>query len=477
MHTITSRRYFMIRAGAYAAGFAGLRAAYASVRTDCDLLSRPGPGYGPLVRDPERVIDLPEGFTYAIFSRTGEIMDDGLRVPGAHDGMAAFPGPDGLTILVRNHELDLTQSHLGPFGKDVSLPRDIAPSRVFDRGARIETPPAGIEAPDRAVPSPGGTTTLVYDTRPARAGEPGRLVSHSLSLVGTERNCAGGPTPRNTWISCEESVVKARAGRARDHGYCFEVPATTQIGLVEPVPLREMGRFNHEACATDPATGIVYMTEDRADGLIYRYLPMVHDDLARGGELQAAVVKDRPGLDTRSWKERSIEPGARVTLEWTTMKEVGSPGDDLRMRGFEQGAARFARGEGMWYGKGAIYFVCTNGGAALKGQVWKLTPSAAGGSLELFIECTHPGPMENPDNITVSPWGDLVLCEDESSVNTDGVQRLYGVTPAGDVYILARNRMNRSEFAGATFSPDGTTLFVNIQRPGLTLAIHGPWRR
>ena len=159
------------------------------------------------------------------------------------------------------------------------------------------------------------------------------------------------------------------------------------------------------------------------------------------------------------------------------MTEVGSPADDLRRRGFEQGAARFARGEGMWYGKGAIYFVCTNGGAARKGQVWKLTPDPAGGSLELFIECTHPGPMENPDNITVSPWGDLVLCEDESSVNTDGVQRLYGVTPAGDVYILARNRMNRSEFAGATFSPDGTTLFVNVQRPGLTLAIRGPWRR
>ena len=131
----------------------------------------------------------------------------------------------------------------------------------------------------------------------------------------------------------------------------------------------------------------------------------------------------------------------------------------------------------MWYGKGAVYFVCTSGGAAKKGQVWKIELDAEGGVLELFIECAHPGPMENPDNITVSPWGDLILCEDETGADTDGVQRLYGVTAGGDIYVLGRNRMNRSEFAGATFSPDGTTLFVNIHRPGLTLAITGPWTR
>jgi uncharacterized protein len=470
-----TRRHFMARAGAYAAAFTGLRRAMGSGGAHGMGLAA-GPGYGPLVEDPEGLIDLPDGFSYTVFSRTGETMDDGLLVPGAHDGMAALAGPDGLTLIVRNHELELSQIALGPFGGDGARPSEIGPSRLFDGGVRITDAPAGVRVPEHAVASPGGTTTLVYDTKPTRQGKPGALVTHSLSLAGTERNCAGGPTPRNTWISCEETVVKAGAGRARDHGYCFEVAASAEIGLVEPVPLREMGRFMHEACATDPATGIVYLTEDRQDGLLYRFVPTDREVLSRGGVLEALAVRDRAGLDTRSWGERTIEPGQRVGLEWITLDEVGSPLDDLRYRGFERGAARFARGEGMWYGRGGVYFVCTSGGAAKMGQVWKLTRDAAGGELELFIECEHPGPMENPDNITVSPWGDLILCEDEASFRADGVQRLYGVTPEGEVYVLGRNRLNRSEFAGATFSPDGTTLFVNIQRPGMTLAIVGPWR-
>ena len=75
------------------------------------------------------------------------------------------------------------------------------------------------------------------------------------------------------------------------------------------------------------------------------------------------------------------------------------------------------------------------------------------------------------DNITLAPWGDLIACEDG-----DGENFLVGVTPEGEPYRLARNAMNDSEFAGAVFSPDRTTLFVNIQTPGLTLAITGPWR-
>lgn len=475
-HAIT-RRHFMARASAYAAAFGGLQRALGSGEGGRGRWPTAGPGYGPLVEDPEGLIDLPEGFSYTVFSRTGERMDDGLLVPGAHDGMAAFAGPDGLTLIVRNHELELSQIALGPFGADGARPDGIGPSRLFDGGVRITDAPAGVRVPEHAVASPGGTTTLVYDTKPTREGRAGALVQHSLSLAGTERNCAGGPTPRNTWISCEETVVKAGTGRARDHGYCFEVAASAEMGLVDPTPLREMGRFNHEACATDPATGIVYQTEDRQDGLLYRFIPDDRDVLSRGGVLQALVVRGRKGLDTRSWKERTIEPGERVGLDWVTLDEVGSPLDDLRYRGFERGAARFARGEGMWYGGGAVYFVCTSGGSAKKGQVWKLVPDGADDVLELFIECAHPGPMENPDNITVAPWGDLILCEDEASFNADGVQRLCGVTPGGEVYVLGRNRLNRSEFAGATFSPDGTTLFVNIQRPGMTLAIAGPWSR
>jgi hypothetical protein len=93
--------------------------------------------------------------------------------------------------------------------------------------------------------------------------------------------------------------------------------------------------------------------------------------------------------------------------------------------------------------------------------------------LELFVEPNNATVVENADNITVSPWGDLIVCEDGP-----GQQFLLGVTPAGQIYKLARNALNGSELAGATFSPDASTLFVNIQHPhGFTLAINGPWKR
>jgi len=152
----------------------------------------------------------------------------------------------------------------------------------------------------------------------------------------------------------------------------------------------------------------------------------------------------------------------------------------LRHRGFAQGAARFARGEGMWYGREAIYFACTNGGRKEIGQIWRYFPSPSEGKpeeeknpgkLELFVEPNDGNLVENADNLTVAPWGDLIVCEDR-----DGPPSLVGITPQGGFYKLGKNAVSDSELAGVTFSPDGTTLFVNIQHDGLTLAITGPWR-
>lgn len=294
------------------------------------------------------------------------------------------------------------------------------------------------------------------------------------------RNCAGGPTPWQTWISCEETTQKAGDGGTKDHGYNFEVLATAASGIAEPVPLRAMGRFNHEAVAVDPASGVVYQTEDRGDGLIYRFLPSTPGELAKGGRLQALVVDGQPSLDLRNWKEQTARPRQAFCTRWIDLDDVEAPEDDLRFRGFEAGAARFARGEGMWYGQSTVYFACTNGGRAKKGQIWRYTPSRfegqsaeknEPGTLELFVEPNSGGLIDNADNLTVSPWGDLILCEDGS-----GRQFLVGVTPAGTIYKFARNAVSRSEFAGATFAPDGSTLFVNIQSDGLTLAITGPWK-
>ncbi|MEO0530952.1 MAG: alkaline phosphatase PhoX [Planctomycetota bacterium] len=469
----TSRREFLRNASAYAAGFAGLRAfvhpsaAIASVATAVD------PGYGELVADAAGLLDLPAGFSYRVISRTGDVMDDGLLVSAAPDGMATFPGPDGTTVLVRNHETKPGMA--GPFGENNERYGKIAADRLYDDG-------------DGITPGVGGTTTLVYDTREQR------VVRQFQSLAGTERNCAGGPTPWGSWITCEETMDRpGELGDPEDsftvtkeHGYCFEVPATADAKLADPVPLVAMGRMRHEAVAVHPASGAVFETEDIDDGAFYRFLPTTPGKLAEGGRLQALVVRGKPSLDTRNWGEQpSVAVGDRFEVDWIDLDEPESPNDDLRYRAFDAGAARFARGEGIWWvdgdaEAGSIYFACTSGGTKRIGQIWKYTPSpgegeagecANAGVLELFLEPNDSRLIENADNLTAAPWGDLVVCEDRYDEDV----RLVGVTPEGRCYTLARNHV-RGEFAGVTFSPDGSTLFVNLQTAGMTLAITGPWR-
>lgn len=319
----------------------------------------------------------------------------------------------------------------------------------------------------------GGTTTLLFNTQAQR------LESHHLSLAGTLRNCAGGPTPWGSWITCEETLVRAGGDIARDHGYPFEVRASLDGLPDRAVALTGMGRFNHEAVAVDPASGVVYQTEDRVDGLLYRFVPDVPGQLHEGGTLEALALLDQPSFDTRNFGGPQVEPGESFDVEWIGLSNTDSPDGDLNQRGFAAGAARFASGEGIWYGDDEVYFACTNGGRAQKGQIWRYRPSpfegtvqesGEPGSLELFVEPNDGTLVENADTITVAPWGDLVVCEDGT-----GDDYVVGITPAGEIYKLARNLNGDGEFAGSCFSPDGTTLFVNMQSEGLTVAITGDW--
>jgi secreted PhoX family phosphatase len=486
---LSTRRHFMLRSGAFAVGFAGLRNAFAreALTLGAPRAAGGAVGYGPLQSDPLRIFELPRGFGYQVISKAGDVMDDGLFVPGKHDGMAAFPDPAGpptRCVIVRNHEVEYAHDTFGAFGPKHELLSKIDAAKVFDRGGGT-------------LVSRGGTTTLTYDTG-GGAGK-GRLEGHWLSLAGTERNCAGGPTPRNTWISCEESVVKrggvpkrkdtpAQGAYEQDHGWCFEVPALTTPGLVAPKPIKPMGRFYHEACATNPLSGVVYMSEDRDDGLMYRYVPVNKDKLLEGGRLQALAVVGKDSLVTRNWDEQTVSVGEKLACRWIDMEDIESPDDSLRKQGFEHGAAKLARVEGMWMGADSVYFAATSGGKNKNGQIWRCRPAPAPiegtpresddpGTLELFIEANDRTVIKNPDNLTVAPWGDLIVCEDDC-VDCDDAQRILGVTPRGEVYVIGRSVLNRSELAGCTFSPDGTTLFVNIQSgPGLTLAIWGPWKK
>jgi secreted PhoX family phosphatase len=456
-----SRRDFISSAGATLVGFAGLRGALAA-----QPLAEQSPfnRFGPLVRDPNGFLDLPKGFGYRVVSAKGREMADGLLVPGRPDGMAAFAGEDGLTLLIKNHEMSPDPADEGAFGSDFERLDRIDSTRLFDAGTDGR-------------PGLGGTTSVLYDTRT------GRVLEERLSLGGTLRNCAGGPTPWGTWITCEETVERAGGRLSQTHGYNFEVPARMDDLPVQAVPIRDMGRFNHEAVAVLPESGIVYQTEDRGDGLVYRFVPNVPGDLLAGGRLQALAVRDRPSLDTRNWgglfRRPQVRPGGAAPVEWIDLHDVESPEDDLRYQGHEAGAARFARGEGMWYAGDAVFFACTNGGGARRGQIWRYKPSPEEGgpgesdrpgTLELFLEATRSSLLENADNITVAPWGDLFVCEDGG-----GTDYLVGVTPEAQLYRFARNRRSEGELCGCVFSPDGSTLFLNMQIEGLTLAITGPW--
>ena len=460
---MVDRRHFIKQFGAFSLAFSGFGQALANTSTINHLLDQKyKEGYGPLIKDPNGILDLPKGFSYSVFSEYNETMDDGLLVPAAHDGMAVFNGSNGNLIIIRNHELG-GESHLrgGPFGPNLELLNKVDKKLIYDLG-------------HNGIPGQGGTTTIIYD--PIQK----KVVRQFLSLAGTMINCCGGPTPWRSWISCEETETQAGEDWKKDHGYNFEVPVSEIPKLTEPVPLKSMGRFSHEAVAIDPDTGIAYQTEDEGNGLIYRFLPNVNGNFHKGGVLQALCFKSEHSMDTRNWHEKNIKSKKSYDTEWVTLDDVESPENDLRFRGSKKGAAIFARGEGMWFDNGKIYFTCTSGGKKKLGQLYVYTPSPNEGKsnenddpgkLELLVEPVDSEIMDMCDNITVAPWGDMIICEDGK-----GTDFLLGINPNGTIYKLAKNALNSKEFAGGVFSPDGSILFVNIQLPGMTLAITGPWQ-
>ena len=392
--------------------------------------------YGPLVPDPQGLLDLPRSFSYRVIARLGDVMDDGWTVPDSADGMGCFDLGNGQIALVRNHELKAQE----------------------DGGGALVN---GYDRRTAGAVLPGGTTTQVLDAATLKT------IRQHRSLAGTIRNCAGGTTPWGSWLTCEEDVTRKGQGVGRSHGWVFEVPASA-TGLVYPVPLLAMGRFNHEAACVDPATGIVYMTEDRDDGLLYRFVPAEPGKLAKGGKLQALAAK---GLgDARNWDSARFTAGSAFAAEWIDLNNVESPEDDLRRRGAAMGATLFARGEGIHMGEGELYFCCTSGGAAKLGQVFRLTPSK--NRLDLFFESTSPDQFNFGDNLTVAPNGHLIVCEDQYTTIVDN--HLRGIAPDGSAYPFARLR-TQTELAGACYSPDGKVLFVNAYSPTATLAITGPW--
>jgi uncharacterized protein len=427
-----SRRQ-LLQAGALAAGGTAL-ATVAGAQTG----SRGGSArYGELLSDPGGLLDLPEGFDYRIIAGEGDLLSNGMTVPSHPDGGAAFAWRDGATVLVHNHELDAGE---GP---------PVEGKRPYD------------------VAQPGGTTAIVVDSHRS-------VVDAFVVSSGTINNCSGGATPWGTWLTCEEDLTGGHA--VEGHGYVFEVDPGDPENELSRTPIRDMGLFSHEALAIDPGTGVVYLTEDDFRGKVdkknpvldtrsaffYRYTPNDPSPrrgaLLAGGRLEALAIEEAP-LRNMDFDR----PQRRLRVVWRTVE----PGD-AHAAALAAGCARFNRLEGCAFGGGAVWFADTVGGEHHLGQVYRYIPGSE--TLELFIEPTRRRRMQSPDCLAIAPWGDLLFCEDGS-----GQDRLMGMDPDGGTYELAKNRLGDGELAGCCFAPDGQTMFLSIQEPGLTMAISGPF--
>ncbi len=422
-------------------------------------------GYGDLTpiaaeNTGELFLALPKGFIYKAFGKEGSVMSDGHKTPPLHDGMACFKVGNELR-LIRNHE--------------------VSNERVPKLGSAI-----GPNAYDDAVA--GGTTTLIVNPKSRE------LIKDFVSLSGTLNNCAGGRTPWGSWISCEETTLgqsirmdadgKLTGGYAKPHGYCYEVSAKTN-GTVPVVPLKAMGRFKHEAVAVDKNTGNLYLTEDADTAGFYRFIPKQKKHLSKGGVLQMLKVIDHDAFDTR----KGLSIGQKFKVTWVTIDNpdpIEADDDDSAVykQGFAKGAATFTRLEGAYADhQGHIYFVATNGGDQLAGQIWRYEhKNKTEGSLRLVFESPDRQLLDMPDNICFKPNSELLfICEDSDYKGLAGVSENYLriLMPNGKIADFAKNvtaGFESSEFTGSTFSEDGKTLFVNLQAVGVTLAIWGDWQ-
>jgi uncharacterized protein len=441
--------------------------------------------FPPLVDDPEGILALPEEFSYAVVTHAGKTtLRTGEVTPSNHDGTAVFEAGRSRLRLIQNHELSA--------GAALGVPHVVG--TVYD--------PQALSA--------GGCTVIETDRR-------GRNLGEWVGISGTLVNCAGGPTPWGTWLTCEETELKAGTawsanGRSgvyeKDHGYVFEVFAD---GQTLPRPIKAFGRYAHEALAVDPSRTRVYLSEDASNpnGLFYRWtaprgvrlragIADQLSDTAGTLEAMAILMPDGSVLPDVAYLT-SAQLGRPFPVKWVTVPERDGRTTSVRKQ-FTGEITRGKKFEGVYGTDEGVYVVNSYAfntadlpADAVKhdGMVW--FHSYRDQTITLVTYFPHRTTTESgaaprydgvvfdgPDNVTVTPWGTLILAEDGV-----GASHVLSAVPGGPTYAVARNQLNigteaepeYSEFTGPTFSSDGKVLFVNIQTPGLTLAVTGPWSK
>ncbi len=450
--------------------------------------------FPPLTAAPGALLALPPGFSYEVVAEAGVTdIHDGTgrtigKTPDRIDGTGAFPTAKGYR-LVQNHEL-------APGAK---LPVPQVPGTTYDAGV-----------------TGGGCTVVDLD-------HAGRRRSEWVGLAGTISNCAGGVTPWGSWLTCEETEAKAGtlvAGQtlAEDHGFVFEVFPAKAAAQV-PKPIKAWGRFPHEAVVVAPDRTQVYLTEDASspNGLLYRWTApagyRVHPRLANAlggnqGRLEALIVLAPDGsvLPDLAYVT-SAQIGRPFRTRWAEVPDRQAASTSVRKQFSDGEITRSKKLEGAWGDRHGLYFAASFAIAATDlpanatkhdGQIWYY--DYAGKTLTLkayfpynpLLHAETPDwettlgdsldlAFDGPDNVHVSPYGSLIIAEDGNTAN-----HLISWSEELGAQAIARNLIGLeksaaggnvySEMTGPTFTPDGSLLFGNVQEPGHTFAIRGPWR-
>ncbi len=383
-----SRRAFLRASGALGLGAAAGALVGGRAQASCA-------GFGALGPADANGLRLPAGFQSRVVATSGQLVSGTAHVwHAAPDGGATFATPGGGWVYVSNSELG---------------------------------------------GGSGGAGALAF-------AADGSVVGAYSILSGTSRNCAGGPTPWGTWLSCEEV----------SDGEVYECDplAPGSQGVARPA----LGWFDHEAAAVDPVAGRVYLTEDRSDGRLYRFTPLAYPSLAAGA-LEAAQVLD-------SALQGPIAPGQVRPLAWHAVPTPNPGAGGTATRHQAPASTAFNGGEGCWAHGGAVVFT-TKG----DNRVWRLDPAAD--TLEILYDlATSPDPeLSGVDNVTVSPCGDVYVAEDVGNLE------VVALTAGGAVEPVARLvGVGGTEITGPAFSPDGSRLYFSSQRnPGVTFEVSGPF--